>query len=281
MILVLFLGRSKQGADSVKKALGLCLIVLVVSVIVQVYAGEYMDEFDESQLKPEWTWSADARITYLLAKGYLRVDIPAGSPFDVWNRQQDGMLLLRKDQGSGDWTVETGFHIVPKGRGYQVGIVVWSNQHLMYFWGLKRDVGKNDGRPTGEFMGISDLSKIRKGLNLGTEARLRIEKNGKDLDLQYWDEDSGEFVTHQTYRFKYPVNAVGLVARTFAPKGAALQVYFDYFHLLRAEDERITTGESPAEEDEEAAAENSGLQEEAPGGEQSALPNAPQGETAN
>ena len=101
MILVLFLGRSKQGADSVKKALGLCLIVLVVSVIVQVYAGEYMDEFDESQLKPEWTWSADARIAYLLAKGYLRVDIPAGSPFDVWNRQQDGMLLLRKDQGSG------------------------------------------------------------------------------------------------------------------------------------------------------------------------------------
>lgn len=156
---------------------------------------------------------------------------------------------------------ETEFHLTPKGRGYQVGIVVWSNQHIMYFWGLKRSIDKNDGRPTGEVMGITDYSRAKKAPNLGMEAKLRIEKIGKDLDLQYWDEEAGAFVSHQTHRFKYPVSAVGIVVRTFSPKGAEVKVLFDYFRIWRTNKPGETEQTGKDEQDEAANQERKVLED--------------------
>ena len=203
-----------------------------------IWAMDVVDEFEEPVLNEAWTWSAHPAITYSLTLngGCLSVDIPDDRPYDIWsNNVYDGMLLLRHDQGEGDWLAETRFRVKARGDGFQVGLVVWSNPYAMYFWTLERGVNKKNFKLSGEPLGITDFNSIKKsqGIDIDNEVVLRVEKIHKTLQLQYWDAETQTFETYETYNFKFPVNGVGLAARTFSPKGARLNITFDYFKLVK------------------------------------------------
>ena len=209
---------------------GLFCLLLISSI---TYAELDLDEFDVAELNEYWSLSAHKDITYSLTEkpGYIVFNLPGERVYDLWNQVNDGVLLTR-EVPEGDWTVETGFELEPKGRGYQVGLVIWTNPNLMFFWCLQRDETKNNGRPVGELHGISNVRPEKSPPDLGTEAVLRLVKVKSEILLQYWDEDSNDFITHHTYRYSFPINRAGLMVRTFGRAGSELKVSFDYFHLL-------------------------------------------------
>jgi hypothetical protein len=202
-----------------------------------LFAEDINEGFDGSALDSEWTWNANSSIKYSLTekKGFLSIDIPNDQPYDIWsNDVHDGMLLLRHDQGNRDWAIETLIEIHSSGHGYQTGLVVWSNPYVMYFWGVKCQKGKHHITYSAEQMGISDNYSSKNSIDVEDDwVTLRIEKFGKKLLLQYWNEDDDSFVTYQTVNFKFPVNGIGLMARTFITSENELRIAVDYFKLIK------------------------------------------------
>lgn len=204
-----------------------------------VKAVDVVDDFDQATLDPLWTWNAHPAINYSLQieRGFLTVNIPGDRSYDLWsNDVHDGMLLLRHDQGSGDLIIETRLTIRPQGGGFQTGLVIWSNPYVMYFWTIRCERGKKNFRLVGEALGISDHDYKGKDslYYIDEEVVLRINKFGKSLQLQYWNDQTDSFETVKTYVFKFPVNGVGLMARTFTgEKCASLQMKYDYYKLIK------------------------------------------------
>jgi hypothetical protein len=217
--------------------LGVLLLTSAFAVTYDISAQEIIEGFDAPVLDDVWVWQADPAIMYSLdeRKGFLKIKVPSGGPYDIWSNDiRDGLLLLRHDQGDADWTIETLMEIQSNGEGYQTGLVVWSNPYIMYFWGVKCQKGKQNITYSAEQLGISDLSLSKNKVEIEDDwVTLRIEKFGKKLVLQYWDDNEESFITHRTVNFKFPVNAVGLMARTFSTNGTDLRLTVDYIKVIK------------------------------------------------